>query len=89
MRRWIALSAKLYPRAWRQRYGLEFDALMEDVKPDRREFADVLRGAVKMQTKSETAYLKLAAAWRCWERLWQQGCPSACPIVTFRRPLCG
>ena len=25
------LLAKCYPRAWRERYGVEFDALMEDV----------------------------------------------------------
>jgi capsular polysaccharide biosynthesis protein len=61
MRRWIALSAKLYPRRWRERYGVEFDALMEDVEPDWRELANVLGGALKMQMKSETAYWKLAA----------------------------
>jgi hypothetical protein len=62
MRRLLALSAKLYPRAWRERYGAEFDALMEDVEPDWQELANILGGAVKMQMKSSTAYLKLAAA---------------------------
>jgi hypothetical protein len=61
MRPWIALAAKLYPRRWRERYGAEFDALMEDVEPDGRELANVLGGALKMQLKSETAYFKLAA----------------------------
>jgi hypothetical protein len=42
MRAWIALAAKLYPRRWRERYGAEFDALMEDVEPDGRELANVL-----------------------------------------------
>jgi uncharacterized protein involved in exopolysaccharide biosynthesis len=51
----------LYPRRWRERYGAEFDALMEDVEPDWQEFANVLGGALKMQMRSETAYLKLAA----------------------------
>ena len=62
MRRWIVLLAKCYPRTWRERYGVEFDALMEDVEPDWREFADVLGGAVKLQMQSETAYLKLIGA---------------------------
>src|SRR5205085_2194104 len=61
MRRWIGLAAKLYPRQWRARYGAEFDALMEDVEPDWTELTNVLGGAVKMQLKRETAYLKLAA----------------------------
>src|SRR5690349_9999633 len=61
MRPWIALAAKLYPRQWRERYGAEFDALMEDVEPDGWEFANVLGGALKMQLTSETAYFKLAA----------------------------
>ena len=33
MRRWILLAANLYPRAWRVRYGEEFQALLEDVDP--------------------------------------------------------
>jgi hypothetical protein len=61
MRWWIAFGAKLYPRRWRERYGAEFDALMEDVEPDWRELANVLGGALKMQIRSETAYWKLAA----------------------------
>lgn len=61
MRGWLALSAKLYPRPWRERYGPEFDALMEDVEPDWCELVNVLGGALKMQMRTETAYLKLAA----------------------------
>jgi LPS O-antigen subunit length determinant protein (WzzB/FepE family) len=41
---------------------VEFDALMEDVEPDWREFADILGGAVKLQMQSETAYLMLIGA---------------------------
>jgi hypothetical protein len=61
MRRLIACVAKLYPWRWRERYGAEFDALMEDVDADWRELANVLGGALKMQLKSERAYWKLAA----------------------------
>jgi len=60
MRWWIGLAAGLYPRSWRQRYGVEFQALLEDLNPDWQEFADVLRGAVKMQMTNAAAYLKLA-----------------------------
>jgi uncharacterized protein involved in exopolysaccharide biosynthesis len=59
MRRWIALAADLYPWGWRKRYGEEFDALLEDVNPGWREFADVLQGALKMQMTNATTYLKL------------------------------
>ena len=89
MRRWLALSAKLYPRAWRQRYGVEFDALMEDVEPGWRQFADVLGGAVRMQMKSQTAYLKLVGAMAVMGAVVAAGCRSVCPIVTFRRRFCG
>ncbi|MEO8369306.1 MAG: hypothetical protein ABI806_08905 [Candidatus Solibacter sp.] len=58
MRRGIRLLAKCYPRAWRERYGVEFDALMEDVEPDLQEFTNVLGGAVKLQLASGTALWK-------------------------------
>ena len=62
MRRWLAGVAKLYPREWRARYGEEFDALMEDVTPDWREFADVLGGAVRLQVQSERGVVGLIGA---------------------------
>jgi hypothetical protein len=49
MRWWIAFAAKLYPRRWRQRYGAEFDALMEDVDADWRELANVMGGAQRLE----------------------------------------
>jgi hypothetical protein len=60
MRRWLRLAAGLYPWSWRERYGVEFQALLEDVNPGWREFTDVLRGALKMQMTNATTYLKLA-----------------------------
>jgi uncharacterized protein involved in exopolysaccharide biosynthesis len=59
MRRWIVSAAALYPWGWRKRYGEEFDALLEDLHPGWREFADVLRGALQMQMTNATTYLKL------------------------------
>lgn len=49
MRRWIRWAARLYPAAWRQRYGAEFDALLEDIRPQWRDGFDILRGALEAQ----------------------------------------
>lgn len=49
MRRAVRLAMKLYPAAWRERYGREFEALLEDVRPGGRELWDVVRGAMQMQ----------------------------------------
>ncbi len=62
MRRWLKVAASLYPRAWRERYGEEFDALLEDYQPGWREFANVLAGALTMQITSGTLYWKTMAA---------------------------
>jgi capsular polysaccharide biosynthesis protein len=43
------LVARLYPVAWRKRYGIEFDALLEEVAPNIRTLLNVLGGAFKMQ----------------------------------------
>jgi hypothetical protein len=47
--RLIWLATRLYPASWRRRYGIEFEALLEDTARDRRDVADVLLGALKMQ----------------------------------------
>jgi len=70
MRRAIQLAANLYPQGWRERYGEEFDALLEDVKPGWKQFTDVLRGALKMQMTNATIYWKLAGALAIAGRLW-------------------
>jgi hypothetical protein len=62
MRRWLALAAKLYPQAWRERYGAEFACLLDGVEPRWSDVLDVLRGAVTMQIKAMSSYLKLVAA---------------------------
>lgn len=56
MRRWIRWAARLYPRAWRDRYGAEFDALLEDIRPRWRDGFDILRKALEAQM----------AAWGIW-----------------------
>jgi hypothetical protein len=49
MKRAIRAAAWLYPKRWRERYGDEFEALLEDAHADWRSFGDVLKGAAKMQ----------------------------------------
>ena len=47
MRYLIRCAAWLYPPRWRRRYGVEFDALLEDVRPGWRELLNVLKGALE------------------------------------------
>jgi len=42
-------ASKLYPRWWRERYGDEFAALLEDARPGLGGTLDVLKGALTMQ----------------------------------------
>jgi len=61
MKRWIRLAAKLYPSGWRQRYGAEFEALLDDSRSDWRDAMDVLWGAMRMQM-SIWSYRNMALA---------------------------
>ena len=60
MRCWIVLAARLYPRAWRERYGDEFDALVEDAAADWRQLLNVTRSAISMQALLHLKELRLA-----------------------------
>jgi hypothetical protein len=62
MRDWIRLASQLYPRSWRARYGVEFDALLDDAAAGPREFADVIRGALTMQLRTVTSWKFVAAS---------------------------
>jgi hypothetical protein len=62
MKRWIAFVAVLYPRSWRDEFGEEFGALLEDVKPSWRVFRNVLGGAIRMQITEGTSWVKVVAA---------------------------
>ena len=52
MRNLIRFAAWLYPPSWRQRYGVEFAALLEDVRPGWRDLLNVLKGALAMQIRN-------------------------------------
>lgn len=53
--------ARLYPRAWRARYGEEFDALIDDMTPRWRNVLNIVCGALTMQI-SRLAALPVAFA---------------------------
>src|SRR5215471_18968782 len=61
MRYWIALAARCYPTAWRERYGDEFAALLEDAEPRWQDVWDVFREALVMQVKTPAMYVKFGA----------------------------
>ena len=52
MRNLIRWATKLYPPAWRDRYGVEFDALLNEVGPSWRDLFNVLGGALSVRARS-------------------------------------
>ncbi len=51
MKHLIRLAAKLYPGPWRDRYGEEFEALLDEAGADGRTALDVLAGALLMRVQ--------------------------------------
>jgi hypothetical protein len=49
MRRIAKLLIRLYPTRWRERYGEEFETLIEDSSPGLRAMLDLLKEAIRMQ----------------------------------------
>jgi hypothetical protein len=52
MTRLVLLAMRLYPRRWRDRYGAEFEALLEDVPQRWNVTVDVAMGGLVMQTRN-------------------------------------
>jgi hypothetical protein len=52
MKSLIRFVAILYPPRWRDRYGTEFDAMLQDGDPDLWDLFDVLKGALAMRLRS-------------------------------------
>lgn len=65
MRRLLGVIASLYPSAWRQRYGDEFAALLEDVDPGAGIAWNLLGGAIAMQMKTCNYRWILAVSGMC------------------------
>jgi hypothetical protein len=60
-RRALEWAARLYPGRWRQRYGTEFGALLEESDAGWVGMADVLKGALAMQMRSWSIWKFVAA----------------------------
>jgi capsular polysaccharide biosynthesis protein len=56
MDRLTKLASKFYPGWWRERYGEEFAALLEDARPGLGGTFDVLKGAVTMQLSASAPW---------------------------------
>lgn len=55
MKRIIQFVSRLYPASWKHRYGIEFDALLEDVDPNWHTLLNILRGVMEMQLRTWNA----------------------------------
>ena len=62
MTRWARLAMLVYPRRWRQRYGPEVEALIDDSGGDWRVLVDVGREAMLMRVKDHLRRLAAAPA---------------------------
>jgi uncharacterized protein involved in exopolysaccharide biosynthesis/uncharacterized protein (DUF433 family) len=49
MNRLTRFAVRLYPKAWRERYGVEFAALLDELQPDLRGSLDIVKGALQMR----------------------------------------
>src|SRR5580658_885211 len=52
MKHWVRLASHFYPASWRRRYATEFDAMLDQVDADWKDFFDILKGALTMQFTS-------------------------------------
>jgi hypothetical protein len=57
--RWLA---RLYPKVWRERYGEEFEALLQDSAGTFREAADVVIGGCEMHLRKNGLQLAFVVA---------------------------
>lgn len=55
MKRIIQCVSRLYPASWQRRYGIEFDALLEDVDPNWHTLLNVFGGVMEMQLRTRNA----------------------------------
>ncbi|MBM3797139.1 MAG: hypothetical protein FJW31_24520 [Acidobacteria bacterium] len=65
IRRLLSLAVYLYPLAWRDRYGDEFNATLEDMPAPRWAAVwNVIQGALTMQAKSNGAIVtRMMTVW--------------------------
>jgi len=80
MKPFIRFVAKLYPRSWRERYGAEFETLLDDTGTDARIAFNVLIEAIGMQIQS---CKRIAPAVLLW---WLADCFPTKRSPLFRQP---
>jgi hypothetical protein len=61
MRFLLRLAVGLYPPAWRARYGVEFQALLDETQPGWPDIVDVLSGGLQMRLRYLHPSLTVAA----------------------------
>ena len=61
MRFLLRLAVGLYPPTWRARYGVEFQALLDETQSGWRDIVDVLSGGVQMRLRYAHPALTVAA----------------------------
>ena len=64
-RRLARLLVRLYPRSWRERYGAEFEALLEIARADVRTFANVVWSALHERAFPTQARKHDASSFSC------------------------
>jgi hypothetical protein len=51
MKKLLRMAAHLYPAAWRDRYGVEFQALLDQIDPGWLDIVDVIKGGLQMRLR--------------------------------------
>jgi len=90
MRTLMRWAARLYPATWRNRYGAEFEALLDDISPSLGDVFDVIGDVLRVRATASDACLVLAPVsscvqhWvmslRCIRLLWLPRCLRLRPV---------
>lgn len=65
----MSALTRLYPPAWRARYGAEFEALLEERTPTARDLVDIVVGAIDARLSPQVASAPVMRRARLTERL--------------------
>ncbi|MBL8179412.1 MAG: hypothetical protein JNK48_32335 [Bryobacterales bacterium] len=93
MNRIVRLLISLYPQTWRERYGVEFAALLEELPCRWTDLTDILCGAITMNLRlrsweAPSAYVLLALA-LAWVSSRAAVCTAAVRVAEWVFPLLG
>jgi hypothetical protein len=65
----VSALIRLYPTAWRERYGREFAALLAERPPSKRDLLDIVLGAVDARLSPQVSRTEVATRSRITDRL--------------------